>query len=405
LSTLLKPSFRIERLHWRDEDLGEIVTPRARLAITRGVGSGLSRRPGAPPGLIWAITDRGPNIKMAQAIDEFGLAHLERLRDCVGAKLMPRPDIGPALCELRIVGENVELVRVMHLRDRDGRTFSGLPIPSDGANVEPAFDMNGVSLGADVLGADTEAVAAHTDGSFFVTDEYGPSILKVDDSGTVQWRWMPAGLSLAMRSAAHPVIDALPAIASQRRLNRGFEAIALSPSGRRLFVAFQSALAVDARRQLVRIWRLNAETGAVDAQFFYPFDDTSTFARDRAAGSNHADDLKLCELQALDDTRLLVLERITHTSKVYIATLDDGLSPPPSSLETGAPLSASDHGVSLITKRLIFSTDDAPEIDRDLEGMLALSPHELLLVNDNDFGVEGVLTSFWRIHFDMPLLS
>ena len=45
----------------------------------------------------------------------------------------------------------------------------------------------------------------------------------------------------------------------------------------------------------------------------------------------------------------------------------------------------------------MLSTDDAPELDRDVEGMVVLSPHELLLVNDNDFSVEGARTRFWRL--------
>jgi hypothetical protein len=36
--------------------------------------------------------------------------------------------------------------------------------------------------------------------------------------------------------------------------------------------------------------------------------------------------------------------------------------------------------------------------------MAILSPTELLLVNDNDFGVEGAETSFWRITFEEPVL-
>ena len=59
----------------------------------------------------------------------------------------------------------------------------------------------------------------------------------------------------------------------------------------------------------------------------------------------------------------------------------------------------------MLAKRLLFSSDDAPEVGADLEGMAILSPTELLLVNDNDFGVEGAETGFWRVRFDQPLLD
>jgi hypothetical protein len=56
-----------------------------------------------------------------------------------------------------------------------------------------------------------------------------------------------------------------------------------------------------------------------------------------------------------------------------------------------------------LSKRLIFSTDEAPEILPDLEGMARISENELLLVNDNDFGVEGAQTGFFRLKFDRSL--
>jgi hypothetical protein len=37
--------------------------------------------------------------------------------------------------------------------------------------------------------------------------------------------------------------------------------------------------------------------------------------------------------------------------------------------------------------------------------MAILSPTELLLVTDNDFGVEGAETSFWRVTFEESLLG
>ena len=59
----------------------------------------------------------------------------------------------------------------------------------------------------------------------------------------------------------------------------------------------------------------------------------------------------------------------------------------------------------MLAKTLLLSTDDAPEIAADLEGMAILSSSELLLVNDNDFSVEGAETSFWRIRFDRPVFA
>lgn len=51
----------------------------------------------------------------------------------------------------------------------------------------------------------------------------------------------------------------------------------------------------------------------------------------------------------------------------------------------------------MVGKQLLFCSDDHPEIGPDLEGLTMLDDHTLLLVNDNDFGVEGVATRFWRV--------
>jgi hypothetical protein len=62
-------------------------------------------------------------------------------------------------------------------------------------------------------------------------------------------------------------------------------------------------------------------------------------------------------------------------------------------------------GILAVAKTLLLDTDLAPEICGDLEGALLFSPRELLLVNDNDFGVEGVETQFWLVTFDEPIES
>ena len=58
-----------------------------------------------------------------------------------------------------------------------------------------------------------------------------------------------------------------------------------------------------------------------------------------------------------------------------------------------------------LEKTLVFSSDHAPEVAADMEGMAVLSPTELVLVSDNDFGVEGAETGFWKITFAEPVLG
>lgn len=410
------PRFTVHRLKWRDESLGVVETPNGNLPITRGLGSGLTRRAGDPAGRLWAIGDRGPNLKIAPAIALHGLTHLKPLRRLEGAKVMPRLDIGPAISQVQVRGTTVHLVRTLALRDKDGGAISGLPIPSaTSQEFEPVFALDGTPLAPDPGGADTESIAALRDGSFWVGEEYGPSLLKVLPDGRIAQRWSPIGTAPLFKGARYPVRAVLPQIAMRRRLNRGFEAIALSPDERWLFVVFQSALAqggkARARGRTVRIWKLDAASGKVAAQFLYPFDRPETFARD--GKKSKWSDLKICDAQALGGDRLLLLERISKTAKLYTVDLTADMKTPAKNIsEQTRPaleqMSKSDlkkAGVPLLKKALVFTTDDAPQITPDLEGMALLSPRDLILVNDNDFGVEGAKTQFWRVRFKTPLFA
>lgn len=404
----------VERLDWADEALGEIELPKRTLRLRSGFGSGLSRRAGDPPGIVWAVGDRGPNIKVKDAVELYGLDRLEPLLSEDGAKIMPRLDIGPAIAELRISGDRVELVRSLPISDAGGRPVSGLPVPGGPhTRCEPAFDLDGEALLPDPSGLDTEGIAAPADGGFWVSDEFGPSLVRLDAEGRVLKRLVPEGGGLD--GAGYEVEACLPAIADRRRLNRGFEAIALSPDGRWLFAAFQSPLAHPDERAYeqarhVRLWRLDPESGEVAAQYLYTLDPPESFRRDGKKKPLERSDLKVSELCWVGEDSLLVLERGSETTKIYKVTPADALALPPEHLDvdtrpTVEELSAGEIGLLVLAKSLLFSTDDAPEVGSDLEGMAILSPTELLLVSDNDFGVEGAETAFWRVRFDQPLLD
>lgn len=60
-------------------------------------------------------------------------------------------------------------------------------------------------------------------------------------------------------------------------------------------------------------------------------------------------------------------------------------------------------GVAPLEKTLILDTDLDERFPADMEGAVLLTPETLILVNDNDFGVEGVATQFWRVTFDAPI--
>jgi hypothetical protein len=294
------------------------------------------------------------------------------------AKILPAPQMGPEIAELSVRGGEVSLVARKALRTSSGVRLSGKAPPGD--RMEQVFDLAGNPLPPDPLGADTEAIAAMPGGGFFLAEEYAPSLLKVDREGIVKERWVPAGAEAAFEHREIDVRGLLPPRSRLRRGNRGFEALCASADGAWLYAGFQSALSGEDLRQ-VPVFKLDAATGAIAGEFLYPFDEPSTFRRDVQRRQIDWSDLKVCEFAWAGEDRLIVLERIAHTSKVYAVSLDRAFA-----------------------KRLLVSTDEFPEIGPDIEGMTLLSSTELLLASDNDFGVDGAETGFWRVSFDEALM-
>ena len=402
----------ITRLRFQDELLAELPCPKRRLRILRGLGSGLTR---APDWRLWAIGDRGPNLKVELAVETYGLEAVAQHGAVKGAKVMPALDIGPALAELRLTDDAVELVRALPLAGGDGKPISGLPTPgSVNSRMEPAVKVDGTPHTPDPGGVDSEGIAVASDGTIWIGDEYGPSLLQLAPSGEVRMRWVPQGAQRTVADAPFPTAALLPALAAKRHVNRGFEAIALSDDGQRLHLAFQSPLAhpdveAHAAARHIRLWTLDKTNGAVAAQYLYALDEPDSFRRDSAEGPLQQSDIKVSEMTCFGADRLILLERGSATTKLYLVQLEPECALPPEHLDattrpTVEELSAAGTlDLPVLSKQLLFSTDHHPEISLDLEGMALLDERTLLLVNDNDYGIEDAETAFWRVAFAEPL--
>lgn len=400
------------QLSWEDPVIDVLVLAGGTMTLRYGLGSGLATRAGDPPGHVWAIGDRGPNIKVRDLIDRYGLDQMAPLLAVPGAKVMPRPDIGPMLAELKVKGDGVILLRTVHLTTANGHRVSGLANPgSQDLLAEPVFDLSGMPIAPDPDGLDTEGLVALADGGFWVGDEFGPSLVQLDANGTVVRRLLPRPSAPSSSVAASA---GLPPIAAKRQLNRGFEALTISPDEKWLFLAFQSPLAhpdeqAHEQARHVRLWRLNAQTGCVAAQYAYPLDHPDSFARDCALGPFERGDIKVSELLWVGPDTLLVLERGSATTKIYKCVLEQDAILADAYLHVASRptleelSTAGEVAFPVLRKTLVFTSDDFPELGADMEGMALLSATELLLVSDNDFGVTGATTQFWRVRLTTPL--
>jgi len=352
---------------------------------------------------IWTITDRGPN----GSIDNNG----------VKRRTLLAPGFSPAIIKVTLPAAGDAAVEaILPLAGITGKPLSGRP--NGVGRDEPILDATGAAeIAFDPNGVDPEGLVALPDGSFWVSEEYRPSLLKVSAEGRVSERHVPAGVDLA--GADTRVVADLPTVYGSRRDNRGFEGLALSVDGRRLLVLLQSPLDHPEKKAAkktgnVRMLVVDAASGRPLAEHCYRMGDPA--APDWAGRGAPPKDGKLCCLAPLADGTLLVLEQDdTGIAMLYRADPRQATDTLPRTLANQAdPVAAAEPletigdlavaGIRPVAKRLVADLGPlVPRFRRDvfggdgsgggatlkLEGIALLDDRRLLIVNDNDFAAAG----------------
>lgn len=255
----------------------------------------------------YAITDRGPNADLKRVAE---------YPDSSTGKRFPDPDYVPRIGEFEVTEDGrVVKIREILLRDRDGKTITGLPNPAGlGSTNEMAFGPDGEPLlvdpskpydkttnptRTDPYGLDAEGLVALKDGTFWVSDEYGPHMIHFDASGKEIDR-INAFAADDRRKGGY----LLPAEFSKRRPNRGMEGLTITPDGKTLVGIMQSAMSnpngAANKSNLTRIVTVNLETKAV-AQYLY----RQGLEDENISGQEYSNSAMV----ALSNTTFLVLER------------------------------------------------------------------------------------------------
>ncbi|MBN4076727.1 esterase-like activity of phytase family protein [Mariprofundus ferrooxydans] len=350
-----------------------------------------------PANIVYTMTDRGPNIKCKDSFKVFGAA----LGFCPnGNKIFPVPSFSPSISKWRMDHTGVTLLETIKMKDTLGNPISGLSNPTSVfLPTEANYDKNGNLLAGDPNGLDPEAFVKMKDGTFWVGEEYGPSILHLSATGRVLERLVPAGVEVQLAAATYTVVGSLPAILSKRKLNRGIEDIAISPNEQFLYFLMQSPLAnptvADYKTSRnVRLFKFDLATKTVVAEYVYQLDLPTTFTADATTAQSK---VKLSEMVATGLDQLIVLERVSKTTKLFrvnlagatniLGTAWDTIGTLPS-LEQSNLVTA---GIATVSKTLAMdSAVDYPGLlPKKVEGIGLLNNNELMLINDNDFGIFG----------------
>ena len=345
--------------------------------FTIGIGSGMTYigRDAAGARVFYAIGDRGPNANAPKFQD--GDKNLP-------TKMFPAPDYTPSFGAIRVMDGKAVLASLIPLRNQAMKPISGRPIPrgSVGATGEIPLDDRLAKLTFDPDGLDTEGIAIdrHDKRHLWICDEYGPFIAKIDGyNGRIIKKYAPG--------------KELPMIAAKRQPNRGFEGIAVTPSGK-ILAAIQSICDVDgnikkSKATFIRLLLLDPETGEVK-QFAYPHNrDDYKLSRDAKIG----------DLHALSETRFLIIERgkcadgktripfyvidIADATDITGVKAEDGKE-----LETLADRAEVEkRGVRYVKKTKLMDIKDLGWKPGKAEGC-ALMPdgRTIAVTSDNDFG-------------------
>lgn len=364
------------------------------LAVTNcpSVGSGLAVN---TKGELFGITDRGPN------------ALLEHDANGEERRVLPLPTFAPGIVRLKLHDGALLISEFIALRDRSGKPLTGR---SCEATDEPCYASlyDAAPLPPDPGGVDPEGIRCLPDGRFLLSEEYSPSILVVSPRGEVLMRYTPK--SKPLPGANYPVKPILPDVVTQRRVNRGFECLALSADGRTAYAILQSSIgdANDPRyaeSRLHRVIELDVSdplVARVTGMFLLP----ATPAAEMRKTKNQ-NQVKLNDAEWLGPKRLLMLEQGRKNARLLAADFNHATNllgrPDADSLaleDTHTDLA--ERSVQPATVTTLLDLSSLPAIDSTkLEGLEILGPDEVTLANDNDFGIgeneSGEPSKLWRV--------
>ncbi|MEV4424132.1 esterase-like activity of phytase family protein [Streptomyces sp. NPDC049602] len=339
-----------------------------------GIGSDLY--PAERRGEYWTVTDRGPNGQIAVGKDK--------------RRTFPVPGFDPAIVKIRSVGGRIQVLKSIPLTTASGAPVTGLPNQPGRDEAPYTYDAS-TPLTYDPNGLDTEGLVRDRDGSFWLVDEYGPSLVHVSAKGRVLARHVPQGLGLT--GTDYPVVESLPSIFLQRKTNRGFEGLALLPDGD-LVLGLQSPLlnpdkVSGENSRTTRLLRFSPRENRVTAEYAYRFDAVDVVE----PGQTKTSELKLSALVALGGDRLLVQERTDKAARLYEVRLRRGSDILGSSWDTaaGPTLEQLDDAaaaqVPVLDKRLVIDLNTVEGVPGKIEGVAVEGSSTLVLLNDNDFGM------------------
>jgi hypothetical protein len=204
-----------------------------------------------------------------------------------------------------------------------GLTYDGFPTMP--AATYPGDGFGGSGPGDKRISIDAEGLVVESDGTFWISDEYGPFVYRFNQQGQVVAAIQPPDAILPVRNGETSYNSNTPPIYNNsmvpdpedpehgRQNNQGFEGLTMSADGKSLWVMLQSAAQQDggdssSKRRNTRLlkYALNRQKGnveiAYEAEYVVPL---PTFVN----GEGKTRVAAQSEIHYISDTQLMVLAR------------------------------------------------------------------------------------------------
>ncbi len=299
------------------------------------------------------------------------------------------------------------------LTREDGTTpITGLSnIP--GVDRDPV-DAAGAPLSFDPLGADLEGIVIAPDGTYWMVDEYRPSIYHFDTDGSLIDRFVPIGTADQVGDPAGTFgTETLPEEYAERRANRGFEAVALDSDEGILYAFIQTPLsnpdrATGDNSSVIRMLGIDPATGEPVAEYIYLFEKPEFSNVDKIGDAVYAGDGKFFVIErdsGLEPTAQKFVFEADLTGATNLLDPSAPDLPAGETLEQQTADSLAALGIEPVNKIKMANLPSLGYLPSDKpEGLALLEDGTLAVLNDNDFGLEpgAEAISLGLIRFDQP---
>lgn len=365
-----------------EEYLDKLELNNKTLVFDVGIGSGAYHFKGDKKNVFYTITDRGVNIKCKDSKKVIGK------EVCKKGKIFPVPNFAPTIYKISLHKNWYKVLEKIQIKDRDGIPLSGI----SNKGTEKAFDIKGKEIAYDSHGIDAEALVKLSDGTFWIAEEYGASILHIAQDGRVLKRVVPSGFENNIQDANYNISPTLPAIIQKRKLNRGIESLGVSLDEKYLYFSMQSPLANPSKKAYsnsknVRIFKYDIKDDKTVGEYVYQIDSANSFKLDNA---NKQSSVKISELVVSADDELIILERVSKTTKFYKVKLENSiLNSKWDDINTSPSLEENSEYKDYMKKELVLDTSNLNGMPTKVEGIAYIDENHWILVNDNDFSIKN----------------